>query len=113
MKCKVTTYKTLHGTKEILEPKKKKNTQWIIYQDNNPKYLIDLFDLRTESNVILNSLIFCAKKRSITEILKIINKKNNVNLSVPKLPLFQVKVKSEYKELELESIPEEWVSYSL
>jgi hypothetical protein len=112
MKCKVTTFKTITGAKTLVELKKKKQTQWIIYQDNKPRFFIDIFDLKTESNVIMNSLIFAAKK-TIHEILHVINKNNDVNLSTPKTPFFAYIVNLEYKDFYLEHLPEEWLSYSL
>ncbi len=109
-----TNYRTLSGTKEIIEVPQKKNTQWVIYKDNKPAYFVDLFDLQKESNAMMNSLVLCAK-RSMKEVLELINKKNNINLSMPKISRlgFKIKVKSELIELNLEPIPEEWLAYSL
>ena len=109
-----TTYRTLSGTKEVVELKEKKDTQWIIYRDNKPAYFVDFFDLEKESNAMMNSLVLCTK-RSLDEVLELINKKNNINLSVPKISRlgFKKKVKSEVKNLELKPIPEEWLAYSL
>lgn len=54
-------------------------------------------------------------KRSLEELLKLINKKNNVNLSLPKISRlgFKKKIKSKIIEIHLEPIPEEWLSFSL
>tara|TARA_B100000795_G_scaffold264016_1_gene243933 strand:+ start:11459 stop:11803 length:345 start_codon:yes stop_codon:yes gene_type:complete len=109
-----TTYKTLSGRKKIIEVPQKKVTQWVIYKDNTPKFFVDFFDIEIESNAIMNSLVLCSKK-PLEEVLKLINKKNNVNLSLPKISslVFKKKIKSEVIELHLEPIPEEWLSYSL
>ncbi len=114
MKFLATTYRTFSGTKEILEIPKKKETQWVIYQDNKPKFFVDFFDLAKESNAMMNSLVLCTK-RSMDEVLEIINKRNNINLSVPKISRlgFSMKVKSEVKHIELQTIPKEWLAYSL
>jgi len=58
--------------------------------------------------------VLCGK-RSLKELLKLINKKNNVNLSLPKISRlgFKKKINSKTIELHLEPIPEEWLSYSL
>ncbi|MCI2229400.1 hypothetical protein MC378_09505 [Polaribacter sp. MSW13] len=114
MKLLATTYRTLSGTKEVLELPKKKNTQWIVYQDNQPAYFVDFYDLEHESNSMMNSLVLCTK-RSITEVLELLNKRNNINLSIPKISRlgFSVKLKSEVKHIELQPIPEKWLSYSL
>ena len=49
------------------------------------------------------------------EVLEIINKKNNINLSVPVISRLGYKkiVKSKKIELDLGPIPEEWLAYSL
>lgn len=108
MKYKLTTYKTLTGTKEILEIPKKKSGQWIIYQNDEPTYFVDCFDFKKESNLIMNNLIL-SERKSIEEIIKKIKKKTRVNISIPKRPIFEIEVKSEIKELELEPLPEDWV----
>ena len=109
-----TTYKTLSGTKKVVELAKKKYHQHLIYQDNKPKYFVDFYDLEKESNAKMNSLVLCTNK-SLNEVLEIINTRNNINLSVPKTSnfLFKRKVKSKEIKIDLQPIPEEWLSYSL
>lgn len=115
MKLKLfsTTYRTLSGTKKVVEIPQRKETQWIIYKDNKPAYYVDLFDLSIESNAMMNSLVLCGK-RALDDVLKTINKRNNVNLSLPKITRlgFKKKVKSEPVELKLDPIPEKWLAYS-
>ena len=114
MKYQATTYRTLSGTKEVIELPRKKDTQWIVYQDNKPKFFVDFYDLEKESNAMMNSLVLCSQ-RTITEVLEILNKKHNINLSIPKISRlgFKKKVKSKSVELNLEPIPEKWLAYSL
>jgi len=114
MKFKLTTYRTLSGIKKITEVSKKKSTKWIVYQDNQPKYFVDLFDLTSESNAILNSLVLCSKI-PMRDVLKRINKKNNINLSLAKISRIglKIKIRSEEIDLHLESIPKKWLDYSL
>jgi len=112
MKLKVTTYRTLKGNIRFLETLKEDNFQWIIYSGKRPTYFVDVFDLKTESNVILNSLLISSKK-TIEEVVKTLNTKYNLNLSVPKAPPMSLKIKSEIREFDLVPMPEEWLSYSL
>ena len=109
MTLKHTTYRTLTGTTDVIELPKKKNAQWVVYSDNQPKYHVDCFDLQTESNVIMNSLVLCSQT-PIEEVLKKISKKNNVNLTVKKAPLIEIEVKSELKELDLQPLPLAWLN---
>lgn len=108
------TYRTFSGIKKVMEIPKKKPTQWVIYQDNQPKFYVDLYDLSVESNSMMNSLVLCAKK-SIREVLEVINRRNNINLSIPKISKlgFSQKLKSVPKTIELEHLPEDWLDYSL
>ncbi len=114
MDFKISTYRTLSGTKRIVEVPQKKETQWVIYKDNKPKYLVDFFDLETESNAMMNNLVLCSR-RSLDEVLELINKRNNINLSVPKISRLGLKkkIKTEYLHMHLEPIPEKWLAYSL
>jgi hypothetical protein len=114
MNFQISTYRTLSGITEVLEISRKKETQWIVYQDNTPRFFVDFFDLEIESNVMMNSLVLCAK-RSIEDVLNIISKNNNVNLSIKKISRlgFYKKIKTEAKEINLDPLPEKWLSYSL
>ena len=107
------TYRTFSGIREIIEVPKNNGAKWVIYQDDKPTFFVDLFDLSIESNSMMNSLVLCAKI-NIEDVLKLVNKRNNINLSIPKISslLFKIKLKSEIMELHLEPIPEEWLSYS-
>ncbi|QTD36530.1 hypothetical protein JL193_10255 [Polaribacter batillariae] len=114
MEVKATTYRTLSGTKQIIEIPKKQSAQWVIYEDNKPKYFVDCFKLEIESNAIMNNLVLC-NKESIEEVLQKINKRNNINLSIPKISRigFKKKLKSVSTNLDLQPIPEKWLDYSL
>ncbi|WGH74925.1 hypothetical protein P8625_12685 [Tenacibaculum tangerinum] len=109
MKFKLTTYKTLKGTKKILELKKRKNTEAIIYQDDKPSYYVNCFDLKTESNVIMNSLVLC-QQRKMQEVIKEIGEKNNVNLSIQEAPFLAFEKSVEYTEMDLPPLPESWLN---
>ena len=109
-----TTYRTLSGKKEVIEIPRKKFNQWVIYQDNKPKFYVDFYDLEKESNAMMNSLVLCTT-RTMEEVLILINKKNNINLSLPKISRLglKMKLKSEFIELDLEIIPTDWLAYYL
>ncbi|OSY88793.1 hypothetical protein WH52_03760 [Tenacibaculum holothuriorum] len=109
MTFKLTTYKTLTGTKKILELPRKKNTEAIIYQDDKPAFHVDCFDLQTESNLQMNSLVL-AQKRNIVEVIEEIGKKNNVNLSIKEKPFLAIEKESKLTEVELPPLPEAWLN---
>lgn len=108
------TYLTLSGVKEIIEAPNSKGYKWVIYLNNKPTFFVDLYDLSIESNSMMNSLVLCAKSR-MEEVLKKINKRNNIHLSVPKISKLGIKkkLKSEPFDIKLKPLPEEWLDYSL
>jgi len=114
MRLVKSTYRTLSGVKEVIEIEKRNTTQWIIYQNDSPKYYVDLYDLSNESNAMMNSLVLCAR-RSIDETLELLNRKHNIKLSIPKISKIGLKkkLKSEKVEISLEPLPEKWLAYSL
>ncbi|WP_435414036.1 hypothetical protein [Polaribacter aestuariivivens] len=114
MKLKLTTYRTLSGIKKIFELPQKQKAQWVVYQDNKPKFFVDCFKLEIESNAMMNNLVLC-NKMPIEDVLKLINKRNNINLSVPVISRIGLKkeIESISTEIDLKPIPEKWLDYSL
>ena len=104
MKYKTTRYKTLIGVKEVLEFVENDYGQWIVYHDNKPKFHIDCFDYSSESNRLLNDWIL-SKQRSIDQVLNSINRRNHINLTLKKIPLFVLKAESETTEISLKPLP--------
>ena len=109
MKFNLTTYKTLKGKEEIIELIDKKDTKAIIYKDNKPAYFVDCFDLQTEANVLMNSLVLC-QRNTMPFVINAISKKNNINLEVKEIPFFSIKSGSKIIELDLPPLPEEWLN---
>ncbi len=105
----LTTYKTFTGVKKVLELQEKKRTEAVVYKDNKPSYHVDCFDLKNESNLIMNGLVL-GQKKSIAQVIKAIGKKNNVNLSVKEGPLLFVKKTVEVTEESLPPLPESWLN---
>ena len=109
MKYKTTRYKTLMGVIEVLEFVDNDYGQWIVYQDKKPKFHINCFDFSSESNQLLNNWVL-SKQRSIDQVLNIINRRNNINLTLKKTPLFVLKAESETTEISLKPLPLEWLN---
>ncbi|WP_299015248.1 hypothetical protein [uncultured Polaribacter sp.] len=111
---KKNTHSTLFGLKKVVELPIKKHHQWVIYKDNKPCYFVDFYDLEKESNAMMNSLVLCTQ-RTIQEVLDLINKRNNTNLSIPQISRLGLKkkIKSENTYLDLIPMPKVWLIYSL
>ncbi len=109
----INTYLTFSGIKKVVEIKKNKHHQKLIYQDNKPAYFVDFYDLQKESNAMMNILVLCTGD-SIDKVLKNINHRYNINLSIPRISRigFQKRIKSEIINLDLKPIPLKWLGYS-
>ncbi len=97
------------GVIEVLEFVDNDYGQWIVYQDKKPKFHINCFDFSSESNQLLNNWVL-SKQRSIDQVLNIINRRNNINLTLKKTPLFVLKAESETTEISLKPLPLEWLN---
>lgn len=97
------------GVTEVLEFVDNDYGQWIVYQDKKPKFHINCFDFSLESNQLLNNWVL-SKQRSIDQVLNIINRRNNINLTLKKTPLFVLKAESETTEISLKPLPLEWLN---
>ena len=91
---------------------------FLLNSKNSGKAKLIIEDANKQAEQIKKEKLLQAKEKFIelkSEHDKVINKKNNVNLSLPKISslVFKKKIKSEVIELHLEPIPEEWLSYSL
>ena len=82
--------------------------QWIIYDNEIPKYHVNIFDKGPSSEVLLNLLE--TKNETIESAISKINKKENTKLSLGYRPTIEVIKKSELVNLDLKPLPENWVS---
>ena len=111
-KYKLTTYRTITGSIDILEIPKQKPGQWVIYQNEKPSYFVDCFDFKKESNLRLNNLIL-SERNTIEDVLKKIKKKKKIKLSLPRRPLLEIEMKSIINELDFQPLPEEWLDFNV
>lgn len=109
MKLKSTKYKTLTGFKEVVELPTNKYGKFIVYQNREPKFFVDCFDFKTESNLVLNSLLL-SQGKTVNEVLRKINKDTKANLSIEKRPFLVIDATSEIKDFQLEPLPLEWLN---
>lgn len=106
---RVVTYYSLRGLIEFVDLGEYSYGQWIIYDDEIPKYHVNIFDKSFESNIRLSKLLENTQE-TIESILLKINSKENTKLSLGQRPVLEVIKKSELVNLKLEPLPENWVS---
>ena len=109
MKLKSTKYKTLTGFKEVVELPTNKYGKFIVYQNREPKFFVDCFDFKIESNLVLNSLLL-SQGKTVNQVLRRINKRKNAKLSIETPPFLVLDEISEMKDFQLEPLPIEWLN---
>lgn len=108
MNCKLITYKTLLGNKKIARHEEKVSGKWIIYEDKQPTYFLDCFDLKSETGLLLNDLLF-SKKKTIKQILKEVNKKYQTRLTMEKPPMIEIIKDTVIEDIRLKEFPAKWL----
>lgn len=108
MKYRITTFKTLTGNLELIDLGDQAYGEWIIYEDRIPKFHVCCFRENSRSDSMINDLIE-SKDWTIEKILDRINEINKSKLTFGKRPKIEIEKSSELRELELESMPLEWI----
>jgi|TARA_R110001592_G_scaffold239559_3_gene499503 hypothetical protein len=105
---KILTFKTLTGKLEFIDLGEHSYGEWIIYEDNLPKFHIDCFRENSLSDSLIKDLIE-KENWTIEKLLDRINQMDNRNLTLGKRPLIEIEASSELKEIKLDSLPIELV----
>ncbi|MGN6181247.1 MAG: hypothetical protein ACTHNW_18840 [Mucilaginibacter sp.] len=102
------SYYTLFGIIKLIELGDFVYGEWIVYDDNVPKYHVIAWPDEGASNALIDQLLK-SRTETIQSILKKINKSQHRKLSLGNNPFFVFVTKSESIELNLDSLPYEWV----
>ena len=108
LKYRVTTYKTITGTREYVDLGDHAYGEWIVYDGIIPKYHINCFRESSDSDTRIKFLLD-KQKRTIGDIIIQVNSLTNQNLSIGERPLLEHLIASNIKELELKPLPIEWL----
>lgn len=104
MEYRVNTYKTFLKTVQYVEQSIFTYGEWIIYENNSPKYHVSCFGDNSKSDKIINELIESGNF-TIESIIKTINQGFNKKLNFGKRPFLSIRTNSEIAELHLKPIP--------
>ncbi len=107
-KYRITTYRTLKGKCELVDIGDHIYGEWIIYENEKPKFHVNLFREDSESDKRIKELIE-HKNESIESIIKKINLSFKMELNLGKRPIIEIVVNTKLKELALNPIPTEWL----
>lgn len=103
-------YQTIRGKYIYINLPDSTYGQWIIRENNSPKYFIDCFS-KNESNSIIKHLMD-DKNLAITNIIDLLVKHTGKKLCLDKKPLIGIKIDSQKKDINFDSIPIEWLNLS-
>lgn len=83
---------------------------WIIYENNEPKFHLNILNFKSKSDTLVN-LIMTESKSDFKDILNDINKRFNRNLTLSSKKIFGIKISSKLLESDLSSLPFEWIEF--
>jgi hypothetical protein len=80
-----------------------------VYDAGEPKYYIDAFNKKADSNKIIFEMLLNDKTETIESIISKINQNHGLKLSLDSRPFIKVRVKSEPVNLSLPPLPDHFV----
>ena len=83
--------------------------EWIIYENNEPKYHVNVFNHESKSDCLVFVLIN-ENKFKFKNILAEINNQFKTNLTLSSKTNFGIKINSKLIEFKLSSLPFEWIA---
>ncbi|QNK78342.1 hypothetical protein H7F37_04445 [Winogradskyella sp. PAMC22761] len=108
MKYRINKYITLNGkTQEVTLPDSAYG-EWIIYENNEPKYHVNIFNYESKSDCLV-LVIMNENKSEFKNILTDINNRFKRNLTLSSKTNFGIKINSKLVESELSPLPFEWI----
>jgi len=110
MRYRVNKYLTLNGkTQEVTLPDSAYG-EWIIYENSEPKYHVNIFNYESKSDCLIFAIIN-ENKFEFKAILTDINKRFKRNLTLFPKTNFGIKINSRLVESELSSLPFECIKH--
>ena len=108
MEYKINIYRTYFGEIEEITLPDSTYGEWLLYENNEVRFHVDLFNYQSKSDCLLNILISENELR-FEDIINDINKRFQIKLRLFSKPRFSVKINSKSKDFNLGSLPFEWV----
>ncbi|PWK78909.1 hypothetical protein LX99_01362 [Mucilaginibacter oryzae] len=109
IKYRVVTYYTFRGLVKSVHLGDFVYGEWIVYQDEEARYHINVFKQRANSDLIINDLLLNNKNETIKTIIDKINKNHGLKLSLNNRPFIRLRLRSETADLNLPPIPDHFV----
>ncbi|MFY7669454.1 hypothetical protein ACOSP6_00065 [Tenacibaculum sp. MEBiC06402] len=110
MKYRTNKYLTLKGKIEELSLPDSAYGEWIIYDNNKPKFHVNISNYESKSDCLI-SLILTENKSEFKNILNDINKRFNRNLTLPSKTFFGIKLNSKLRESDLDTLPFKYIDH--
>ena len=110
MKYRTNKYLTLKGKIEEISLPDSAYGEWIIYENGEPKFHVNIFNFESKSDCLVN-VIMAESNMEFKSILKDINERFKRNLNLSSKTNFGIKLNSKLIESELGSLPFEWLEH--
>jgi len=110
MKYRINKYLTLKGKTQEVALSDSAYGEWIVYENNEPKYHVNIFNYKSKSDCLIFA-IMNEKKSEFKSILTDINKRFKRNLTLSSKTNFGIKINSKLIESELSPVPFEWIEH--
>lgn len=110
MKYRINKYLTLNGKTQKVTLPDSAYGEWIIYENNEPKYHVNIFNYKSKSDCLI-FVILNENKSEFKSILNNINERFKRNLTLTSKTSFGIKINSRIVESELGSLPFELIEH--
>ena len=106
---RVVTYYTIKGLLKGINLGDFVYGEWIVYDDNEARYHINVFKQRANSDIVINDLLLNNKNETIKSIIGKINKNHGLKLSLNNRPFIRMRLRSEMVDLNLPPLPDQFI----
>jgi len=110
MKYRTNKYLTLKGEIQKVTLPDSAYGEWIVYENNEPKFHVNIFDYESKSNCLVN-IILNENELEFESILTEINSKLERNLTLSVKTNFGIKINSKLVESDLDTLPFKWIEH--
>ncbi len=110
MRFRLNKYLTFYGKiQEVVIPDSTYG-EWIVYENNKPKFHVNIFDYEHKSNCLLR-IILNETDSSFNKFLNDLNQRLNKNLTLSIKPSLGFKINSKLIEFSLDTLPFKWIEH--
>ncbi|TQI71192.1 hypothetical protein JM79_2119 [Gramella sp. Hel_I_59] len=108
MHYRVKIYRTIFGEVEEITLPDSTYGEWMLYENNEVIFHVNLSNYKSKSDCLINILI-SINELNLEDIIADINERFQIKLRLFSKPRFSIKINSKSKDLDVGSLPFEWI----